>query len=96
MQVLKKQINWKAKKADIKARWSQLSDESIETVKDNLNSLSDAIQSAYGYAKEKADLEMEAFMSSIHARTAPQSISQKLSKHTLNLKKKRTHSKKAI
>ncbi|MCX6119187.1 MAG: hypothetical protein NT027_16745, partial [Proteobacteria bacterium] len=46
--------------------------------------------------KEKADLEMEAFMSSIHARTAPQSISQKLSKHTLNLKKKRTHSKKAI
>ncbi len=53
-------------KSKIKARFGKLSDESIESLKGNLEPLSSKLQSAYGYAREQADKESAGFKTSLH------------------------------
>ncbi len=58
--------NWSELKGKIKARFSKLSDDSIESAKGNLEMLTDKLQDAYGYAKEQASKELAGFKSSLH------------------------------
>jgi uncharacterized protein YjbJ (UPF0337 family) len=64
--------NWLDVKGKIKARFDKLSDETIESVKGNLDLLSSKLQSTYGYAKEQAEKEFAGFKESLHTATAPE------------------------
>lgn len=64
--------DWNEMKGKIKARFGKLTDESIESLKDNLGLLSEKLQHVYGYAKEKADAEYAGFKAKLHAATEPE------------------------
>ena len=53
--------DWTSIKARIKAKFQKLTEENIELLKNNLDKLSEKLQSAYGYSKEEADKEFESF-----------------------------------
>lgn len=53
--------NWSEVKGKIAAKWNKFSESEIETFKDNMDKISDKIQSAYGYSKEKAEQEYSDF-----------------------------------
>ncbi|HLE13091.1 MAG TPA: hypothetical protein VI754_17690 [Bacteriovoracaceae bacterium] len=63
--------DWDAIKDKIKMRFSKVTKESIDSLDGNLELLSKKIQSAYGYAKEKADKEVDGLKASLHAATRP-------------------------
>lgn len=70
--------DWKEIKSLIKTRFEKLNDSSIEAVKDNMELLSEKLQSAYGYAKEHAEKEVSNFKASLHAATKPETKSDKV------------------
>lgn len=49
---------WGRVKIMVKARFSKLPDETIESLRGNLDRLSGTLQSIYGYEKEQADREL--------------------------------------
>jgi len=53
--------DWAELKTRIKAKFEKLSDESIASMKGNLDLLSSKLQAAYGYAREHADKEFQTF-----------------------------------
>ncbi len=61
-----KKSDWDDVKGKIKLRFEKLTDESIESVKGNLDLLSEKLQTAYGYAKENAERELKGFKDSLH------------------------------
>jgi len=78
--------NWEQTKGMIKAKWNHLSDDSVELVKENLHQLSDSIQHAYGYAKEKADQELTTFMETVRSAVG-QKAPTKVEKTSASVKK---------
>lgn len=64
--------DWTEFNSKIKARFGKLTDESIESLKGNVDLLSAKLQSVYGYAKEQADKECAGFKATIHAATEPE------------------------
>ena len=56
---------WTKVKGKIKSRFSKLSDETVDSLKGNLDNLSSKLQSAYGYAKEQADREFQSFKATL-------------------------------
>lgn len=62
--------NWNDIKGKIKTRFGKLSDETIESVKGNLDLLVSKLQTTYGYAKEQSEKEFAEFKASLHAATA--------------------------
>lgn len=58
--------DWNSVKTKIKSRFSKLTDDNIDSLKGSLDLLSDKLQSVYGYAKAKADSELESFKGSLH------------------------------
>ena len=63
--------DWTEMRAKIKARFGKLTDDSVDSLKGNLDQLASKLQSVYGYAKEQADREFASFKASIHAATEP-------------------------
>lgn len=59
------QGNWTELKGKIKAKWAKLTDNDIDEVKGDMESLAGKIQKNYGYAKEKAEKEYSDFKKSI-------------------------------
>ena len=59
--------NWTEIKGKIKEKWDKFNDIEIERVKENLELISEKIQSLYGYAKERADQEFKEFKVSIES-----------------------------
>jgi len=55
------QGNWTEIKGKIKTQWAKLNDDDLETVKGNLDQLAGKIQQIYGYGKEQAESEFNAF-----------------------------------
>ncbi len=66
--------DWTDMKSKIKARFGKLTDETIESLKGNLEPLSGKLQSAYGYAKEQADKEIVGFKSSLSSSPATEKV----------------------
>lgn len=58
--------DWEELKNKIKANFDKLSDESIESLKDNLDKMPEKLQTAYGYAKEQAEKEFATFKTSLN------------------------------
>ena len=63
--------DWTDVKDKIKARFGKLTDESVDSVKENLDLLTGKLQTAYGYAKEQAEKEVKTFKASLHEATKP-------------------------
>lgn len=61
--VLSTEIN-----TQIKNRFSKLSDESIASLKGNLDLLVAKLQTGYGYAKEQAEKELASFKASLEEK----------------------------
>lgn len=54
-------LSWPAIKSKIKHKWKKIEDKDIEALKDNLDMLSDKLQSLYSFPKSKADKEVKEF-----------------------------------
>ena len=54
-------LGWPAIRSKIKAKWGKLGDAELECFKDNLGLITERIEKAYGYTKDKAELEYQDF-----------------------------------
>jgi uncharacterized protein YjbJ (UPF0337 family) len=57
--------NWTELKGKMKAQWSKLNDEELESVKGDLNLLVGKVETAYGVAKDHADRQFNDFKKSV-------------------------------
>lgn len=60
-----KKTDWTHLRSQIKARFGKLTDESIDSAKENLDLLTLKLQSAYGYAREQAEKELSGFKATL-------------------------------
>lgn len=59
---------WTMVKSKLKERFSKLTDDSIDSMKNDLSHLTGKLQSAYGYGKEKAESECTSFKTSLEKK----------------------------
>jgi uncharacterized protein YjbJ (UPF0337 family) len=52
---------WTDIKGKIKAKWNKLGDKDFEGLKGNMDLISERLQTAYGYTKDKAEQEYKDF-----------------------------------
>jgi hypothetical protein len=62
------QKDWEQTKVMIGEKWSKISEEEINTMKGNLTSLKDKLETLYGLTKEKAQTEYNNFIDSINQK----------------------------
>ena len=62
------QVSWTSVTNKIKHKWKKFEDSDIESMKGNLDMLSDKLQSLYSYPKTKADSEMKEFRATLEQR----------------------------
>ncbi len=55
------QRKWLQMKGEVKAQWGKLTDDDLEQVHGNLERLLGVIQERYGYAREGAQRDVDAF-----------------------------------
>jgi len=67
--------DWNETKSKMKARFGKLTDDTIESLKGNLDGLSSKLQSAYSYPKDQADKESMSFKSTL---STPDNKSEKI------------------
>ena len=58
-------VSWATITNKIKHKWKKLEDGDIESMKENLDLLSDKLQSRYSYPKTKADKEAQEFRTTL-------------------------------
>lgn len=63
--------NWNDTKAKISERFGKLTDDMIESAKENLDTLTHKIQSVYGYSKEQSEKEMTNFKATLAKPVEP-------------------------
>jgi uncharacterized protein YjbJ (UPF0337 family) len=54
--------NWKQLKGSIKERWGKLTDDDLTIAEGKVDMLRGRLQERYGYTKEQAEAELQAFM----------------------------------
>lgn len=57
--------SWESVRSKIKHKWKKIDDLDLESLKGNLELISDRLQSLYSYPKPKADKEMKEFIASV-------------------------------
>lgn len=60
------QGNWKQWTGHVKARWGHLTNDDLTTIAGRREQLSGLLQERYGYAKEKAEAELDAFATELN------------------------------
>ncbi|HEY6358513.1 MAG TPA: CsbD family protein [Vicinamibacterales bacterium] len=55
------QGKWRQMRGEVKAQWGRLTDEDLEQVNGNLERLLSVIQERYGYARQGAQQDVDAF-----------------------------------
>lgn len=58
--------NWKEAKGRIQQQWGELTNDDVDTIKGKRMELVGKLQSRYGYARERAEEEVEKFCTSCH------------------------------
>lgn len=58
--------NWKEIKGKLRQQWGKLTDNEVTTMKGTFEELSGKLQKAYGYKKEQAKKEIDAFLEKNH------------------------------
>jgi uncharacterized protein YjbJ (UPF0337 family) len=56
---------WEEMKADVKVRWAKLTDDDLMYVNGKRDKLIAKLRERYGYAKDKADSEVDLWLSSL-------------------------------
>ena len=56
--------HWKELKGKVKQQWGKLTDDDLTTIEGNYDQLQGVLQKHYGYQKEQAKKEIDAFMES--------------------------------
>ncbi len=64
---------WPEVKELIKMNWDLIDDDEIDSLRGHLDLLSEKIQKAYSYSKERADREMMEFKRELNPRKSPSS-----------------------
>jgi uncharacterized protein YjbJ (UPF0337 family) len=59
------QGNWKQMTGQIKEKWGKLTDDDLTTIAGKRDQLAGVLQERYGYAKELAEKELNAFTSAL-------------------------------
>lgn len=54
--------NWKQFKGEAQAQWGKLTNDDLDVVEGNHQKLVGKLQERYGYAKEEAEREVDAFI----------------------------------
>lgn len=57
--------NWKQFTGNIKAKWGKLTDNDLTTIAGKRDELAGLLQTKYGYAKDHAEKELDAFTNSL-------------------------------
>jgi uncharacterized protein YjbJ (UPF0337 family) len=57
--------NWKQVKGQVKAKWGKLTDDDLTTLSGKRDELAGVLQERYGYAKDKAERELDDFSRSL-------------------------------
>ena len=57
--------NWRQFTGSVKEKWGKLTDDDLTVIAGKRDQLSGVLQKRYGYAKERAEREMDEFMRSI-------------------------------
>lgn len=55
------QGKWKQLKGSVKEKWGELTDDEIDQIDGNKDKLSGKLQEKYGWAKDKADAEIDEY-----------------------------------
>ena len=63
--------DWSDVVSQIRARFSKLTDENLDSLSGSLELLTDKLESVYGMAKDDAEKEYESFKASLHKATKP-------------------------
>ena len=61
--------NWKQVKGQAKKQWGQLTDDELTQINGDREKLAGKIQKRYGYAKQRAHQEIDAFCNSCNSKT---------------------------
>jgi len=85
--------SWSEIRGEIKKKFSKLSDETLDSLNESFDHLSEKVQYAYGMAKDKADREIEQLKKSVHRGTdelrSDTAAAAKATKENLNAAKKK-------
>ncbi len=65
------QSDWQRAKANVRQRWGKLTDQDIERIGGTKDRLVAALKERYGYEKDKALSEIEAWASALGHKIAP-------------------------
>jgi len=63
------QEDWAQISRIVKARFTRITDEHISSMNENLDLLTESLQNAYGFTKEKADNELKKIKATIYNAT---------------------------
>ena len=64
------QGNWKQMTGQIKEKWGKLTDDDLTTIAGKRDQLAGILQQRYGYAKEVAEKELDAFTNALKPHVA--------------------------
>lgn len=56
--------NWKQMKGKVKEQWGKLTDDDLDVIAGKRDQLVGALQKQYGYAKDRAETEIDSFSNS--------------------------------
>jgi uncharacterized protein YjbJ (UPF0337 family) len=59
--------NWKTFKGQVKQRWGKLTDDDLDVIDGRREELSGRLQKSYGYAKDRAEREIEDFTRNVRS-----------------------------
>ncbi len=59
---------WKEFRGKIKERWGKITDSDLDRLQGNREQLAGLLQQKYGYAKEKAEKEIDQFLSWVKSK----------------------------
>jgi len=58
--------NWKQAKGEVQRQWGKLTDDDLDQIKGNRTKLMGRLQERYGYAKDKAEEEIDSWLKTTH------------------------------
>lgn len=65
------QGNWKQLTGKVKAKWGKLTDDDLTVIAGKRDELAGKLQERYGYEKDKAEKELDGFLSSLDPTPEP-------------------------
>lgn len=54
--------NWKQLRGEVRRKWAKLTDDDVEAVKGSRDKLAGRLQERYGYSKDEAERELDAWL----------------------------------